>query len=233
LGFSVGTFFTGIISERAPTYPQGSPEQPLIPLPNGITPFPESKWFPTAVTMDKAGNIYTTSYNQVVIIYSNGPVSWTFIGNSQVGDQDGNWDLEQLNQPNPAIEPAFDDPYGIAVDSSGNMFITDWGNNKIRKITSTGVVTTLAGSGANADQDGTGVAASLSNPTFITIDGAGNLYVIDNLTNLRKITPAGVVSTLCSQCVYQDQGGIVIDSAGQNLYVSNYLGGTIDVYTIF
>jgi serine/threonine-protein kinase len=235
LAYNGSSFF--VDGERVPGYPAGSPLTALIPPPNkgvgGETLFPVSNWAPTGVFMDKAGNIYATSFNKVAIIYNSGPLSWTFIGSDQYGDQDGNWLLDQENQPNPSIEPAFHYPYGIVVDSSGNIFFTDWGNNKIRKITPKGVVSTFAGDGTYADKDGTGTAASFSNPSFITIDGSGNLYVIDYQTTLRKISPAGVVSTLCAQCVYQGQGGIVIDAAGQNLYVSNYLGGTIDIYSIF
>ncbi len=237
LAFNGASFFAGGSGKRAPGYPAGSPIVELIPPPNkgvgGETQFPQSNWAPGQAFMDKAGNIYATSFNNIVIIYNVGPLSWTFIGSDQYGDQDGTWVLGQENQPIPTSEPTFHAPYGIVVDSSGNIFFTDYGNNKVRKITPAGVVTTFAGSGINMDQDGTGAAASFSSPTFMSIDGAGNFYLIDNLTTLRKITPAGVVSTLCAQCVYENQGGIVIDPAGQNLYATEYQGGTIDIYHIY
>jgi hypothetical protein len=236
LAFNGSAFYLGGINIRLPPSPGGTSETEFIPAPNdgvgGETLFPLSNYVPQAVFMDKAGNIYATSQTNVVIIYNNGPVSWTFIGSDQKGNQDGNWLLEQENQPNPAIEPAFNTPDGIVVDSSGNIFVTDQVNNNIRKITPTGVVTTFAGSGANVDQDGTGTAASLYGPSLITIDGHDNMYVFDNGTSLRKITPAGVVSTLCVECTALGLTGMVIDSAGRNLYGS-VNADMIDLFEIF
>jgi sugar lactone lactonase YvrE len=91
----------------------------------------------------------------------------------------------------------FSDPYGIVKDSQGNFFVVDNGNQVIRKVTPAGVVTTFAGtSGQSGDTDGTGAAARFRNPTGICIDASDNLYVAEFLGNrIRKITPAGVVTT--------------------------------------
>ncbi|MEY4765491.1 MAG: hypothetical protein RI907_2164 [Pseudomonadota bacterium] len=94
----------------------------------------------------------------------------------------------------------FTQPCGITSDSAGNVYVADTGASLIRKITPAGVVTTLAGSyRQRAITDGTGTAARFNNPTSIAISPAGNLYVIDGYRLVRKITPAGVVSTVVGQ----------------------------------
>jgi gliding motility-associated-like protein len=91
----------------------------------------------------------------------------------------------------------FNGPHGTACDVNGNIFIADRDNNKIRKITPAGVVTTLAGSGAAGSTDGTGTSASFFNPMGVACDNAGNVYVADTKNyKIRKITPAGVVTTI-------------------------------------
>jgi len=85
-------------------------------------------------------------------------------------------------------------PRGVAVDGSGNVYVGDRSNHLIRKITSAGVVTTLAGSGSQGSANGTGTAASFNNPSGVAVDGSGNVYVGDRSNHLiRKITSAGVV----------------------------------------
>jgi len=138
----------------------------------------------------------------------------------------------------------FDYPNSTAVDSAGNVYIADYNHNTVRKITPAGVVTTLAGfaGGDNgvADRDGTGVDARLYYPTGIALDSAGNLYVTEQLgSTVRKITPAGVVSTLAgtfgapgsadgtgNAARFYYPCGIAVDSAG-NVYVSEILNQTI------
>src|SRR5664280_2591649 len=92
----------------------------------------------------------------------------------------------------------FNYPAGLAVDSSGNIYEAEPGSTTIRKITSAGVVTTVAGvAGFAGAVDGTGTAARFNSPEDVCVDGTGNVYVADtgNCT-IRKITPAGVVSTV-------------------------------------
>jgi NHL repeat len=92
----------------------------------------------------------------------------------------------------------FNLPVGLAIDAAKNVYVVDSGNNTIRKITSVGVVTTLAGfAGGVGSTDGIGSAARFNGPSVMTVDGAGNLYVADcgNHT-VRKITGGGVVTTL-------------------------------------
>lgn len=89
---------------------------------------------------------------------------------------------------------SFFHPFAIAVDSLGNLFVTDKDGKKIRKITPGGLVSTFAGSGLHGGDDGTGAAASFYYPSGLAIDSADNLYVTDAAA-IRKITPGGVVTT--------------------------------------
>lgn len=92
----------------------------------------------------------------------------------------------------------FSAPAGLAADAAGNIYVADQANHTIRKITPAGEVTTLAGvAGASGTTDGTGAAARLIVPYGVTVDAAGNLFVTSREEDtVRKITPAGVVTTI-------------------------------------
>ena len=85
----------------------------------------------------------------------------------------------------------FNDPGAVAVDSSGNLYVADSGNNAIREITSAGVVTTLAGSGYSGNTDGWGVWAQFDKPCGVAVDALGNVYVADSgNSTIREIAAA-------------------------------------------
>jgi len=134
----------------------------------------------------------------------------------------------------------FDLPFGVAVDTSGNVYVADSRNHRIRKITPAGVVTTLAGSGTGGYADGAGTAAQFFRPQGVAVDSAGNVYVADYLNNnrIRKITPAGVVTTLAGSgtsgyadgtgtaAQFNNPHGVAVDIAG-NIYVADRSNGRI------
>ena len=155
----------------------------------------------------------------------------TFLGSGQVmkltGGGSGSW-LDGTTQT-----ARFYNPAGVAIDSLNNLYIADSDNNRIRKITPAGVVTTLAGSGNAVHADGTGVAASFSAPMEIAIDSANNMYVADTGNHrIRMITPAGVVTTIAGngeakwadgvgiQASFNSPAGITLDPQG-NIYVAD------------
>src|SRR4030095_9474352 len=123
----------------------------------------------------------------------------------------------------------FSRPNGVAVDRHGHVYVADTGNHTIRKITSSGVVSTLAGlAGSAGSEDGTGSAARFAVPTGVAVDSAANIYVADNGTRtIRMITPVGVVSTLAGLfggCNGEGCGGplgVAVDSA-RNVYMTEW-----------
>jgi sugar lactone lactonase YvrE len=97
----------------------------------------------------------------------------------------------------PGSSAVFKFPRGVAADGSGNVYVADYNNHRIRKIDSEGVVSTLAGNGVGGFADGTGTSAKLFGPSGVGVDGSGNVYVAENNGNrIRKIDSSGVVSTL-------------------------------------
>jgi secreted PhoX family phosphatase len=126
----------------------------------------------------------------------------------------------------------FNLPTGLAVDIFGNIYMTDTANSTIRKITPGGVVTTLAGlAGMAGLQDGTGSGAFFNQPKGLTVDISGNVYVADTgNAAIRKITPAGVVTTLVVTPVVT--AAVVTPAASAPAPASSGGGGAFDSWFI-
>ena len=144
--------------------------------------------YPNGVAVDAQGNLFISDEATHTIrkVTPAGDVT-TFAGKGlEPGDLNGTGSAAR-----------FKNPSGIAIDNQGNLYVADQFNNRIRKITALGVVTTLAGSGEPSFADGTGAAAKFYRPVGVVVDGAGVVYVGDLFNHrIRKITPAGVVSTV-------------------------------------
>src|SRR6266404_6001457 len=183
------------------------------------------------ICSDNQGAIYFSdvNHNQVYRVGSDGIIR-TIAGNGIAAfSGDGG----------SATAASLNDPSGLAADTAGNVFIIDSHNNRIRKVSPSGIITTFAGNGqfAYGGDGGPAVAASFEGPVGLAIDAAGNLYVADNYNQrVRKISPSGLITTVAGNGAinYSGDGGpataasfislssIAVDSNG-NIFVSDTL----------
>lgn len=163
--------------------------------------------FPMGVAADPSGNIYVadSGNNRIRKITSTGVV--TTIAGGPAGFSD-----------NAGVFARFNSPQDIAIDVSGNLYVADVNNARIRKITPTGIVSTLAGSGVSGFNNGTGSVAQFNTPMGVTVDAIGNVFVADTFNDkIRKITPAGIVTTFAT---VPTPTKVLVD-AFNNIYVTN------------
>lgn len=126
----------------------------------------------------------------------------------------------------------FNNPHGVEVDKLGNIYIADRYNHCIRKIDTTGNVSTLAGSGLSGYADGQGTLASFKEPWGLTVDDVGNVYVADTKNNrIRKITASGLVSTIAGTGAFgmTDSNNPMLASFGNPTGIAVDKSGTIFV----
>ncbi|MBZ5619228.1 MAG: hypothetical protein LAQ69_10975 [Acidobacteriia bacterium] len=184
---------------------------------------------PMGLAVDASGNLYIADSQNAKVrkVSTSGAIS-TVAGNGTPGyGGDGA----------AATGAQLNTPIGIAVDAAGNLFIADFSNNRIRKVSTSGTITTVAGNG-NSGYSGDGgqaTNAQLNTPTAVALDGAGNLYIGDTGNNVvRLVTPSGTITTIAGNgsAGYSGDGGpatqaqlvnpraIAVDSAG-NVYIAD------------
>lgn len=179
--------------------------------------------FPRGVAVAPDGTVYVAdSGNQRIRQITPAGVVSTLAGSGTAGFADGSAGVAQFNYPN-----------GIALGADGTLYVADSANNRIRKVSSTGVVSTLAGS-SSGYADGTGAAAQFNYPMGVAVDSAGVVYVADSSNQrLRAITPAGVVTTVAGSTSgfadgsntaarFNSPQGLTIDPLGTTLYLADY-----------
>jgi sugar lactone lactonase YvrE len=203
---------------------------------------------PSGVAVDASGNVYVVDFgNQRVRKIASDGVVTTLAGSGTSGYQEGGGSTAQFSFERSGVRDVSRSllapirldvrylfyPTGVAADAGGNVFVADFGNHRIRKITPAGVVSTFAGSGTEGFRDGRGAEAQFTAPSGIAVDAAGTLYVADQGNNrIRKIAPNGVVTTLAGSGVkglrdgtgtearFNAPMGLAVDASG-NVFVAD------------
>jgi uncharacterized protein (TIGR03437 family) len=192
--------------------------------------------FPFRVAVDSKGNYFISDlYSNVIREVNTTGVISTVAGNGTYGFQGDNYIATQAE---------FTDVHGIAVDSSGNLYLVDTSNHRIRKVVPGGNITTIAGLGTigYSGDGGAAINAQMNYPYGVAVDTGGNVYIVDHGNNvIRKVTPSGTISTIAgsvgSLAATGDGGpaakatfgavyAIAVSSAG-NIYVSDTLAQNI------
>jgi sugar lactone lactonase YvrE len=177
---------------------------------------------PTGVAVDAADDLFfADGQNQRIRKVTPAGIISTVAGNGSAGfSGDGG----------PATAAQLGYPSGVAVDTAGDLFIADNGNQRIRKVTPAGIISTVAGNGIYgfSGDGGPATAAQLNLPSGVAVDTAGNIFIADGNNRIRKVTPAGIISTVAGNGIYGFSGdggpataaqlnfpdGVAVDAAG-------------------
>ena len=183
---------------------------------------------PIAVAVDQQANVYIAEFvnSRIRKVAANGTIT-TIAGNGIQGySGDGG----------PALGASLNGPTGMAVDASGNVYISDTANSRIREVTAGGLINTIAGTGVPGFSGDGGLASNtqIIDPTGIAVDSLGDIYFVDGTTRVRKIFPSGILTTIAGNSAlgYSGDGGIAtqaqlndpsalaVDASG-NVYVAD------------
>ena len=184
---------------------------------------------PIGVAVDASGDLFIAdSGNNVIREVSEGVIS-TVAGGGSPGSG--------LGDGGPATDAELADPTGVAVDTSGDLFIADSGDNVIREV-SGGIITTVAGGGrpvSGLGDGGPATDAELADPTGVAVDGSGDLFIADNGNNVIREVSGGIINTIAgggnpasgigdggpaTQAKVSNPGGVAVDSSG-NVYIAD------------
>jgi sugar lactone lactonase YvrE len=183
---------------------------------------------PFGVAVDSSGNLYIADFgnNRVRKVSADGSIT-TIAGNGSPGF---------AGDGGPATAAQLKTPAGVAVDASGNVYIADSGNNRIRKVSKNGVITTVAGRGdinPPLGDGGSATSAALAGPLAVAVDASGNLYIADtNFLSIRKVSTAGIITTLAGSNYYAPSPinigfptGLALDTNG-DVFITGFAGLT-------
>jgi hypothetical protein len=171
--------------------------------------------------------LYIADQNDWVIRRISGGIITTVAGTGKPGFSGDNGQ---------ATKAMLGGPEGVAVDASGNLYIADTGNQRIRYVNTGGIITTIAGTGATrfSGDGGAATAATFSTPVGVSLDASGNVYVADEFNNrIRRFVPGGAIATFAGTTISVGDGGpstqariepwsVAVDSSG-NLYIADRL----------
>jgi len=190
---------------------------------------------PVSVAVDAAGNLFIADYgnNRIRRVSATGTITTVAGGGACCSTGDGG----------PTTSATLNGPVSVAVDAAGNLFIADYGNNRIRRVSATGTVTTAAGNGtAGFSGDGfPATSASLDQPDGVVVDLFGDLFVTDYGNNrVRKVSASGIITTVAGNGTAGFSGdgfpatsaslngphGVFLDASG-NLFIADYSNNRI------
>lgn len=199
-------------------------------------------WGVWGTAVDNAGNVYVTSADTYTIRYINSGII-----NNFAGSKGGLVSSCATCYPGiigfsgdggPATAAELNNPSSVAADAFGNVYIGDKNNNRIRKVNTNGIITTIAGNGTAgfSGDGGPATAAELNAPTAVAVDNAGNVYICDGSNNrVRMVNTSGIITTVAGNGTTGFSGdggpataaelnvpcGIAIDGCGQHLYIAD------------
>jgi sugar lactone lactonase YvrE len=185
---------------------------------------------PNGICLDALGNLFIadTPNERIRKVATNGIIT-TFAGNGNYGySGDGG----------PAVDAELETPTGVAADVSGNVYIADLSNNRVRKVNTNGIISTVAGNGTGGfkGDGGKATSAELHSPIDVTADSFGNLFISDGLNScIRMVNSNGIISTVCGRpnglgplgdgglatgATLDEAYGVTVDAAG-NLFITD------------